>query len=134
VTVLKDFSEVPLVCTDRHQVLQILVNLIRNAKDALDDAGTPEKELRIKLEATSEACVRVDVRDNGIGIPPENFPLLFRHGFTTRARGHGFGLHSAAMLAQELGGSLTAASEGWGRGSVFTLELPLEMKDKSPAS
>jgi len=65
------------------------------------------------------------VIDNGIGIPPENMGRIFNHGFTTRDSGHGFGLHSAALAAQELGGSLRAESDGPGRGATFVLELPL---------
>ena len=49
---------------------------------------------------------------------------IFAHGFTTKKDGHGFGLHSGANAAHEMGGSLTAESEGLGRGATFTLELP----------
>jgi signal transduction histidine kinase len=52
-------------------------------------------------------------------------PRLFQHGFTTRASGHGFGLHSGALAAQELGGTLRAESAGEGRGASFILDLPL---------
>ena len=69
--------------------------------------------------------MRVSVIDNGIGITPENMGRLFRHGFTTRPSGHGFGLHSGAIAAQELGGTLRAESEGAGRGAAFILELPV---------
>jgi len=69
--------------------------------------------------------LRFQVIDNGIGIAPENLTRIFAHGFTTRESGHGFGLHGAANLAAEMGGSLTAASDGLGRGSTFTLDLPL---------
>ena len=72
--------------------------------------------------------VRIDVIDNGIGIPGENLTKIFNHGFTTRRNGHGFGLHSGALSAKELGGSLKAQSDGPGKGAVFTLELPCERK------
>ncbi len=68
--------------------------------------------------------MRICVIDNGVGIPAENMPRLFTHGFTTRASGHGFGLHSGALAAQELGGSLRVMSDGSGRGATFILELP----------
>jgi signal transduction histidine kinase len=70
--------------------------------------------------------VTITVIDNGVGIPPENLTRIFNHGFTTRKGGHGFGLHSSALAAKELGGSLTVHSEGWGLGAVFTLELPCQ--------
>jgi C4-dicarboxylate-specific signal transduction histidine kinase len=109
---------------ERQKVLQILINLIRNAKYACDESGRPEK--RLTLQVRSEAgCLRIAVQDNGVGIPAENLTRIFNHGFTTRAQGHGFGLHSSAIAAKELGGSLAAQSEGTGRGARFVLELPL---------
>ncbi len=67
---------------------------------------------------------RIAVIDNGVGIAPENLTRIFNHGFTTRASGHGFGLHGGALAARELGGSLTVRSEGRGQGAEFILELP----------
>jgi PAS domain S-box-containing protein len=99
----------PSVCVDRHKVLQILVNVFRNAKYAMDELDPP---------------VKIVVADNGIGIPAENLTKIFNHGFTTRDFGHGFGLHSGANAAKEMGGTLTAQSEGPGKGAEFTLELP----------
>jgi signal transduction histidine kinase len=66
------------------------------------------------------------IADNGIGIPPENLTRIFTHGFTTKKNGHGFGLHSSALAAKEIGGSLRAHSEGSGRGATFILEIPIE--------
>jgi signal transduction histidine kinase len=68
--------------------------------------------------------VRVAVTDNGIGILAENLTRIFAHGFTTKKTGHGFGLHSGAIAAKELGGSLTVHSAGRNLGATFTLELP----------
>ena len=64
------------------------------------------------------------MEDTGCGIPPENLSRIFTFGFTTRPGGHGFGLHASALAAAEMGGSLTAASDGVGRGARFTLDLP----------
>ena len=74
----------------------------------------------------------VRVEDNGVGIPPENLTRIFSHGFTTRPNGHGFGLHLGALNAREMGGSLSAASEGIGRGASFTLILPVQAPVKNP--
>jgi PAS domain S-box-containing protein len=122
--VQRDFQPVPLVRVIRHKVLQILVNLIRNAKHAMDDSGRPDKEMVIALRASPAGRVEIVVRDNGVGIPAENLPKIFTFGFTTRKEGHGFGLHSSANAANELGGTLRGESGGPGRGSVFTLGLP----------
>ncbi len=124
VKVERHLSPVPQVITDKHKVLMILVNLISNSKYALDGAPAQRRCLTLRMEAPSADRVRLEVRDNGIGIEPELLTRIFQHGFTTRDEGHGFGLHSSALAAQELGGTLTAHSEGPGRGATFILELP----------
>ncbi len=124
VTLRREFAPVPPVTVDKHKVLQILVNLVRNAKYACDESARPEKEVCVRIESKGNA-VRISVIDNGVGIRPEHRDKLFSHGFTTRPSGHGFGLHSAALAAAELGGTLSADSDGAGCGATFTLELPL---------
>jgi two-component system, NtrC family, sensor kinase len=125
IRLVRDFQDVPPVSTQKHKVLQILVNLIRNAKFACSESG--REGSRIILRVAQEAgAIKIAVIDNGVGIAPENMTRIFAHGFTTRSHGHGFGLHSGALAAQELGGSLRAYSEGIGRGATFVLELPLE--------
>lgn len=119
-----EFETVPMIQTEKHRVLQILVNLIRNAKYALDESKREDKVLTIKLGKNGGEHVKIQVIDNGVGIPPENLTRIFGHGFTTRRNGHGFGLHSSAIAIKELGGSLTAHSEGVGQGATFTLLLP----------
>jgi signal transduction histidine kinase len=69
--------------------------------------------------------VLLSVIDTGVGIAQENLERIFNHGFTTRKDGHGFGLHSSALAAKELGGMLHAESAGPGQGATFTLTLPL---------
>ncbi len=131
-TVAMDRHHIKIVCElgaaqpallDRHKVLQVLVNLIRNAKHACEEAGRPDRQIRVRV-VDSESRVAISVSDNGVGIPPENLTRIFNHGFTTRAEGHGFGLHSSALAAREMGGRLFALSEGPGQGAVFTLEIP----------
>jgi signal transduction histidine kinase len=68
--------------------------------------------------------VRITIADNGVGIAAEHLTRIFNHGFTTKKDGHGFGLHSGANAAKEMGGTLTAHSDGSGKGAEFTLELP----------
>ncbi|WP_257458085.1 ATP-binding protein [Archangium lipolyticum] len=113
------------VLTDKHKVLMILVNLFSNAKHAMDGVPPEERRLAVKLEPSAADRVRIEVRDTGVGISPELLTRIFQYGYTTRQDGHGFGLHSSALAAQELGGSLTVHSEGAGQGATFTLELPL---------
>jgi len=122
---VREFAEVPAVRVEKHKVLQILVNLIRNAKQACADSARKDPRLKIKI-SQAHGTIQIAVIDNGVGIPPENLTRIFHHGFTTRPNGHGFGLHCGALAARELGGSLTAYSNGPGTGAAFTLSLPLQ--------
>jgi signal transduction histidine kinase len=128
ITLVRDFQEVPLITVDKHKVLQILVNLIRNAKNACDESRSAEKRVTVRLRAAN-GTLSIAVIDTGVGIPPENRAHLFSHGFTTRKDGHGFGLHSCALAAKDLGGSLQGESAGPGEGATFTLVLPLAEPD-----
>jgi PAS domain S-box-containing protein len=121
----RQFSPVPPVRVDRHKVLQILINLLRNAKYALDESKRIDKRITVSIFAGNEQSAHIVVADNGIGISAENLTRVFAHGFTTKEEGHGFGLHSGALAARAMGGSLFVASAGTGHGATFTLELPL---------
>ena len=125
VEVLRQFQPVPLVSVNRHKVLQILVNLLSNAKYAVDQASVENRRLILRVALYGNNRVRIAVQDNGIGIPQENLTRIFSHGFTTKKEGHGFGLHSGALAAKEMGGALYAQSDGVGQGATFTLELPI---------
>ncbi len=130
VTVIRQFEEVPPLMVDRQKVLQILINLVLNASYALDECTRNEKRLIITIAKADQERVLIRAEDNGIGIPPENLTRIFSHGFTTRPDGHGFGLHIGAINAREMGGSLSVASEGTGRGATFTLILPMSPPGK----
>lgn len=127
VRVTRAFQDLPAIWFDRHMLTDIVINLVSNAVYAV--AGNPEGsrdvETAIRVSDSGDR-VLVVVTDNGVGIGPENLTRVFNHGFTTRADGHGFGLHSAALTAKKLGGSLEAQSDGPGRGASFTLTLPLK--------
>ena len=126
VHVLREIAAVPPLKTDRHKVMQILVNLLSNAKHALDHNSDGDRRMTVKASLNKQGLLEIAVIDNGVGIPAENLSRVFSHGFTTKKQGHGFGLHSGALAARELGGTLKAHSDGAGRGATFTLTLPLE--------
>jgi PAS domain S-box-containing protein len=128
ITLVRDLQQVPPIVVDKHNVLQILVNLIRNAKHACDESKNAEKRVTVRVRAAN-ATFLIAVIDTGVGIPPENLERIFSHGFTTRKDGHGFGLHSCALAAKALGGSLLAESAGPDRGATFTLTLPLSQSE-----
>jgi signal transduction histidine kinase len=117
-------ANLPEITVEKHKVLQILVNFIVNAKHACLTSDRPDKKLVLQVTNGGE-FVHFAVRDNGIGIPPENLNRLFEHGFTTKKEGHGFGLHSAALAVRQLGGDIQAHSDGVGKGATFSLKLPL---------
>jgi signal transduction histidine kinase len=125
IEVQREFAEAPLVTVDKHKVLQILVNLIRNADRACAESSRPDKRLTLRVSGAA-GRVQLSVSDNGVGIPAENLTRIFQYGFSTHKDGHGFGLHSGALAAKELGGALTVRSDGPGQGAVFTLELPCQ--------
>ncbi|MGJ5819687.1 sensor histidine kinase [Paludibaculum fermentans] len=130
ITVVRDFETLPEIAVVKHKILQILLNLLRNAKQALKEVdGTTEKTIRVCVRRKGERRMSLSVQDNGVGLPAENLTRIFGHGFTTKANGHGFGLHSCALAASEMGGSLRAESDGPGKGATFTLELPMKLAE-----
>ena len=133
ITVTRDFHEVPNIMAEKGKVLQILVNLIRNAKYACDESGKSDKKVILHIRPGPAGRVHLVVEDNGIGIPPENLAKIFNHGFTTKKHGHGFGLHNCANAAQQMHGSLTAYSDGVGCGASFVLRIPVQYADETPA-
>ena len=123
VEVVREFENVPPINVEKHKILQILVNLVRNAKYACQESERADKRMTVRV-ANGDGRIKISVIDNGVGILPENLTRIFNHGFTTRKDGHGFGLHSGALAAKEMGGSLYVHSGGSGQGAAFTLELP----------
>lgn len=124
VTIERDYDPQAALVVDRHKVLQILINLISNAKYAVN--GTLESVRRVRISGKVEAgSLRVAVADNGVGIAAEQMTRIFGFGFTTKKNGHGFGLHSSVLAAKEMGGTLEAVSPGAGQGATFTLAIPL---------
>lgn len=133
VAITREFSATPEIVTDRHQVMQILVNFLTNAVQAVKPREGGDRRVRVATTTNGE-MIEFVVEDNGIGIAPENLQRIFQHGFTTRKDGHGFGLHSGALAARNLDGQLTAHSDGPDRGARFTLTLPKAVRQKQDAA
>ena len=130
IDIVREIADVTIP-TDKHALLQILINVIRNAKHSV--MANPQGERRVTIKAATclhedREILRVQVIDNGAGIDPANLQRIFNHGFTTKKDGHGFGLHSSANAAKQMQGSLTATSAGPKQGATFTLDLPMERK------
>lgn len=131
IQVIRQFEPMPTLNLERHKVLQILFNLLENAKRACVESGRADKRITLAICAGDQGRAQIRVHDNGTGIAAENLCRIFAQGFSTRPDGHGFGLHSSLLVAQEMGGSLTAQSDGHGQGAIFTLELAVAIESKS---
>lgn len=129
VEVIREIPELPTILLDRHKVLQILTNLISNATYALSKSEREDRTLKIQVNQHKNGRLKINVSDNGIGIAKENLTRIFEHGFTTKKKGHGFGLHSTALAANELNGSIKVHSDGPDKGAVFTVELPFKTQE-----
>jgi len=122
--IIREFDDLPPIAVDKQRLMQVLVNLISNAKHAIAANEDEEGRVTVKIVAADNR-VRIEVVDNGVGIIKENLTRIFAYGFTTRKAGHGFGLHSSALMASEMDASLVAHSNGPGTGATFVLDLPL---------
>lgn len=132
VRIVKRFDADPDLLADRHRIMQILINLISNARQAVIECGqSGERTIVISARTTEHGHVALGVADNGCGIAPENLARMFEHGFTTRKSGHGFGLHSSRQAALDMGGTLNVRSGGAGCGAEFVLELPLLVQERA---
>ncbi len=128
IEVIREYAEIPQIELDRHLVLQILVNLISNAKYAMLQLEGRRHRLTLGVGMADDRqdFVRLQVQDTGVGIRREHLSRIFAQGFTTKTDGHGLGLHSGALAARVLAGSLSFHSDGEGQGATFTLDLPLK--------
>lgn len=133
-TIYRDYQEVPSVLIDQHQLLQILVNLLRNAKQAMQQQGQEHHELRLRVNChnNEKTSVVLTIQDSGIGIAPEHLSKMFTRGFTTKQDGNGIGLHSSIVAIQNMGGSMLVHSDGVGKGAVLTLTFPVRQEVVMP--
>lgn len=123
--IVREFVDTPEVIVDKHQTLQILVNLIRNSTQAMETVDSKILTVRIGPATNKRNMVQLEVTDTGVGIHSDQLTHIFSQGFTTKKDGHGFGLHSGALLAKNMGGSLHVKSDGEGYGATFILTLPV---------
>ena len=128
IRIQRDYQPVPAVLVDRHQLLQVLVNLLRNAKQAMQLHGGVDHLLTIRVEGRTDdgLSVVITIRDTGMGIAHEHLAKMFTRGFTTKHDGNGIGLHSSMVTIHRMGGLLQAHSDGVGTGATFTLTFPVQ--------
>lgn len=139
ITLNKDYRYTSSIMTNKTNLMQVFVNLLKNAKESVMELKEDmPRKINISI-ARKKNLEKVELRimDNGIGILPEHLPKIFTFGFTTKQKGHGFGLHNCALIAKQLGGTLEVESDGFCKGAIFILTLPIDkkvvrqMKDKS---
>lgn len=123
ITVEKHYGKLSPIVVDNVKLLQVLVNLLRNAKDALVQSENNNKKITLKTSIENGKLI-IEIKDNGIGILPKNIGKIFYHGFTTKESGHGFGLHTSSLAIHELGGEIHVKSDGLEKGATFTLSIP----------
>jgi len=120
--------DLPILALDKHKILQILINLISNAKKATCHPDVAERRITLRARRVRGGeAIEFEVQDNGVGIKPETVNRLFQHGFSAFKDGHGFGLHSGANAAAEMDGTLSARSDGSGTGATFSLTIPVRL-------
>ncbi|MDJ0836878.1 MAG: two-component regulator propeller domain-containing protein [Acidobacteriota bacterium] len=125
IKVVKEYEDVPRLRLQKAKLINILINLYKNAREAMEYVPKGKRRLTIRLYLEEQTVV-VAVTDNGSGIKAEHRAKLFSQGFTTKKTGNGFGLHSCANYMREMGGSIHVESDGEGKGAAFFLRFPLE--------
>jgi len=126
----KHYRETPACIGQKSKLLQVITNLIKNAKEAMNnnDEFNKPKELTIETGALDENFAYIKIADNGCGISSKQLAKIFNHGFTTKEEGHGFGLHTSANAMTEMRGALKVDSAGIERGASFTITIPIYKK------
>jgi PAS domain S-box-containing protein len=124
IKVIREFQEVPQAIVDKHQVLRILVDVIRNACQAMESISLKQLIVRVKLIIGPPDSICVEVQDTGSGILLDDLTRIFGQGYSTKYGGRGLSLHRGALMAKNMGGALRVQSEGDGKGATFFLDLP----------
>jgi signal transduction histidine kinase len=126
IEVMSDIDKTPVMNIERLKLVQIIDNLVRNAVESMGGNEGAARVLSIQVRVVWHDRVQVTVGDTGRGIARENLQKIFNYGFTTKRKGNGFGLHSAANAIAEMGGTISARSDGVDKGAAFVIELPID--------
>lgn len=124
IILVREFEPLPKVVVQKIKIIHVVINLIKNAREAMSFPGIEERRLTLQLRRDVDYCY-LNVVDTGVGIPQDHLDRIFTHGFSTKHSGHGFGLHSCANAMKEMSGAISVTSEGEGKGATFTLKFPI---------
>lgn len=132
----KNYADIPECTGQKSKLLQVITNLVKNAKEAMNDNDqyNRPKEMRIDIGMNNDKSVYLTIKDNGCGINEQQLTKIFNHGFTTKETGHGFGLHTCANAMTEMKGTLKVESEGLQKGATFTVIIPVGNSGSKAAS
>lgn len=122
---IKAFERIKPIRIDKSKIIEVLVNLLNNAKDAVILSPKTDKFITIKTSYLNSNTVRIEIADNGVGMTKNQLTKIFNYGFTTKKNGHGFGLHASAIAINQMGGNISVNSEGAEKGSVFMIDLKI---------
>ncbi|MCP4682272.1 MAG: GHKL domain-containing protein [Desulfobacterales bacterium] len=127
VQIIRDFSDIPVVRIEQSKFIQIIVNLIKNAYEAMETMESDDRQIIVTtfFEKGPPDHVVLSIKDKGIGFSPQDKEKLFKFGYTTKDKGTGFGLHSCANYLIAHKGSIEAMSRGRGLGAEFIVRLAL---------
>jgi len=123
VHVEQELDGLPPLVTQRSMLVHVLVNLVKNAVEAMRTTPEGRRFLRLRGVHQEDGRIRLEVKDSGEGIAPGDLDQIFSYGFSTKPDGHGFGLYTCARHMKQLGGSISVVSEGKGQGATFRLLL-----------
>lgn len=122
----KKYQSLPPCVIDKHKFISVLLNLLKNARDALLLHKHSNRKLKIETRVDrQQKNIIVIIHDNGVGISKEAQRNIFEHGFTTKDEGHGFGLHSSMTLIKQMKGEMFFSSPGENKGATFKISLPI---------
>ncbi|RIK76091.1 MAG: hypothetical protein DCC67_14340 [Planctomycetota bacterium] len=134
VAVSVDLPELPDLLLSKTKVTQVLVNLVRNAIEAMQEQPMAERKLAISAHLTADQGIEIEVTDTGHGFTEEVREKLFMHGFTTKPTGRGLGLHYCANAVLGSGGAISGDSPGPCRGATFRIRLAQVVPEPIPAA
>jgi len=117
------FRSLPTITGDRVQLQQVILNLLRNASEAMADVHDRPRQLLIRSEREDGNRVRVTVRDSGVGVDPRNMNKLLEAFYTTKTKGMGIGLSISRSIIERHHGRLWAEGND-GPGTTFSFSLP----------
>lgn len=129
IKISKKYSKTIPILIEKGKLIQVFVNLLKNAKESLEAKDEKDRCITIDISEDNQYQT-VEITDNGAGISKENLTKIFSYGFSTKKDGKGFGLHTSALAMTELKGKLFAESDGKEKGTKFIMQVPIK-KERS---